>query len=195
MINVLLIVYSLFFLDAYADLISGEVNYADYETAKKSKPFLKFTVKSTKVRLITSDVDGYVKNFKYSFDYNRQYKIIRNMKLAFFVKSMDTDIQSRDKKLHNYCLSHKKYPIITIEVRGPIFLNQMKEKNYPAQVSIRGKDKKVLVKLKNTFKNNMMIMTGKSLWTFSKMEIPDPSIMIAKLSDEIRIELDIRKKL
>lgn len=186
----------LFSISLSAKEINKEISYKSYDQAKSSKNRLQFIVESTKAGLFSSDVDGYVKVFSYSADLDDKNMILRNMKIVFNPKTMDTDDESRDKKLHNLCMSYKKYPQVEINVQGPMFLKTSKPQKYKGTVKIRGKVKPFEIELLSENKNSEYIMIkGNANWSLKGMEIPDPSIFIAKLSDEIRIQISIKEKI
>jgi hypothetical protein len=195
MFKLVITIFLLFNFQVTAKLISGEVKRSSFEDAKGSPSYLKFILKTTKVFLLKSDVDGYVKKFKYTFDYNEENNIIRNMKIVLQTVSMDTDNDDRNTKLHNLCMSYKEYPLVSVKIRGPVFLNESRERGYPGKVVIRGENKNVSVKLKHSIKNGSLMITGMSLWSLKEMDIPDPSILLAKLADEVQIDIKISTKL
>ena len=160
--------------------------------AEESSEYLHFIVESTKVGIFSSDVDGYVKDYSYSAKYDDKNEIIREMKIIFQVKSMDTDNESRDEKLHNLCMSHKKFPQVVLSVPGPLFLKGAKPYKYEGVALIRGKKKPFTIELVvEKQQNGKTIISGESAWSLKDMEISDPSIAVATLSDEIRIKIKI----
>ena len=67
-----------------------------------------------------------------------------------------------------------------------MFLKTSKPQKYKGTVKIRGKVKPFEIELLSENKNSEYIMIkGNANWSLKGMEIPDPSIFIAKLSDEI----------
>lgn len=171
------------------------VKYNSFEEAKEATSQLKFIVESTKAGLFASDVDGYVKEFSYTAKLDEKHMILSDMTIKIKVAAMDTDNESRDTKLHNLCLSHKEYPEIIVKVPGPLFLKETRTHKYKGSVYIRGKEKSFEIELSQHLENGKMIVSGETIWGLKTMEIPDPSILVAKLSDEIRIQIKIEKLL
>ena len=168
---------------------SGKFNFSNFEDAKKQTNYLKFVVESTKIGLFTSDVPGYVKEF------DIQGKIegsqVTDVKIRLLAKSFDTDDDSRDEKLHDYCLEVKKYPLLEIFIPGPITIGN-KYKNLSGKMNIRGKDKNVKLNLvvKRTLKE--LTAKGDAMLSLKKLDIPDPSIAVASLSDEIKTSFEVK---
>ena len=175
--------------------LSQKFEYKNFVEAKKSKNRLQFIVESTKAGLFSSDVDGYVKSYSYSADLDEKNQILRNMKIIIKTISMDSDNESRDNKLHNLCLSHQSYPSIEVSLNGPFFLKSSRSQKLKGIVKIRGKEKDFEIELSSQSEKNRIIVSGKSTWSLKKMEIPDPSILVAKLSDDIRINILIDSEL
>jgi len=177
--------------------LMGNVANKNWESAKNASSRLQFIVESTKIGIFSSDVDGYVKEFSYKADYDEVNGILKNMQITFAVTSMDTDNNDRNQKLHNMCLSFKKYPQIVINIPGPISIKKMQTYQQKGNVLIRGKKKEFSVSFKISEVNKSFLLSGNTVWSLKEMEIPDPSIAIATLSDEIRInfKLKVDKKL
>tara|TARA_R110002072_G_scaffold534_6_gene3945 strand:+ start:122945 stop:123484 length:540 start_codon:yes stop_codon:yes gene_type:complete len=171
------------------------ITYSNFEEAKAAPTQLKFIVESTKAGIFSSDVDGYVKSFSYSYNFDKKNMIMRNMEIKFKAQSMDTDGESRDEKLHNLCMSYKEYPEVIVKVQGPLFLKDAKSRTYSGVAIVRGKEKNFKITISQKLENGQLKVTGNTSWSLKEMEIPDPSIAIAKLSDEIRIQFQINESL
>ena len=186
----LLFISNLFFsLYLQATELSGVIKTESFEEAKKHQQQLKFIVESTKVGLFSSDVDVYVKEFQYKADFDKENLIIRDIEVVFKTSSMDTESEGRDEKLHNLCLSQDQFPTITIQIAGPLFLKDARPQTVSGIAMIRGKEKNFTIELFKKIDNDHFYLTGKTIWSLKEMEIPDPSIAVAKLSDDIRIEI------
>lgn len=176
-------------LPSWAGEITQNFSSGSWEKAKRSSNRLQFIVESTKVGIFSSDVDGYVKNFSYKADLDEKNGILRNMVIQFQVKDMDTDDEDRDEKLHNKCMGIKNYPTITVNVPGPLFIKGKRMEKLKGTVNIRGKDKEFLLFIRCDLKGNKLNIIANTTWSLKKMEIPDPSIAVASLSDEIRVNI------
>lgn len=177
----------------FAQNIKGGFSFSNYDQAKNSDTHLKFTVVSTKVGLFSSEVDGYVKAFQYEAQYDDKNQILRQMTLRFDPKMMDTDGESRDEKLHAKCMEADKYPELKVVIESAAFLKDKREQTYNSKVFIRGQEFEVPVKMKVSFDEDsqQIIVVGSSLWSLQALGIPDPSIAVAKLSDEITINFQL----
>lgn len=173
----------------FAKEIKHEANIKSFEAAAKNSNQLKFSVESTKVGLFSSDVPGYVKSFVARANLNG--KMISNMELILKSDSFDTDGDSRDEKLKELCLSSQKYPEIKIKLLKDYELGSGEVK-IPAEVEIRGKKKNEEVEIEIKSNGDFLIVSVESEWSLKEMEIPDPSIAIAKLSDEIEIDVKLQ---
>jgi polyisoprenoid-binding protein YceI len=176
---------------AWAGSVKKNFSYSSFEEAKKANTSLKFIVESTKAGMFSSDIDGYIKSFSYEVNYDENNQILRNMKISLDTKSMDTDHEGRDEKLHKKVMEAQKFPELIVEVKGPLFLKAQREETYKGIAYIRGKKKEFEVTMKGTATKKGFIVEGNSSWSLKGMEIPDPSIFIAKLSDEIRLRVKI----
>lgn len=172
----------------FAAEISQSFTAKDFNEAKSADSYLKFIVESTKVGLFSSDVDGYALAFKASAQENS--KGLSQLKVSFPAKSMNTDDSSRDEKLHNLCMSADQYPEVTVFIPDTIPLNGEKQV-VDARFTIRGKEKISPLSITLTTEGKNVIAVGKTVISLKEMEIPDPSIAVAKLSDDIRIEFKI----
>ncbi|PIK14863.1 YceI family protein [Halobacteriovorax sp. JY17] len=194
--NTILILYILLSTNIFAENFQGEVSSKTFHEAKEKKSRLQFIVVSTKAGMFSSDVDGYVKTFSYQSEFDSKNLILRNMKINFKASSMDTDGGSRDEKLHNLCMDVSKFPKVEISVGGPLFLKDSRKRSYNGTVKIRGKEKKFQIELSTTrASNDTYQIKGSSTWSLKEMGIPDPSIFIAKLSDEIKINILINESI
>ncbi len=173
--------------------LKGGFSFSNYDQAKGSDTQLKFTVVSTKVGLFSSEVDGYVKSFQYQANYDDKNQILRDMVIRFDPKMMDTDGESRDEKLHEKCMEANQYPEVKVVIKSGAFLQEAREHTYSSVVYLRGKEFEVPVKMKAIFDKDsqQIIVVGSSQWSVQSMGIPDPSIAVAKLSDEIDIHFQL----
>jgi len=191
--KIFILSFALFFLSVNIGL-SKEVNFSvnneTFSSAKNNRNQLQFSVTSTKVGLFSSDVPGYVKNFNVKYDI-RNEMMIQNANISFAIDSMDTDNTTRDEKMKNLCLGMSQFQRIEVRINKPFSLKDNDEFNIPGEVLIRGKWNPITigVVVKKEGKELMLKMTSE--WSLQKLSIPDPSILVAKLSDEIKINATI----
>lgn len=197
MANYFLIIL-LFFLQIglNAKEIKQEFSFSDFNVAsesfEKESSYLQFTVESTKVGLFSSDVPGYVLRFTVGSEYDEKNGVLRNSRITFPINSMNSDSESRDEKMQHLCLGVDQYKDIEISLSQAIFLKDSKERQYQGVVKIRGKEKPFSLKGKvKEYADGKVSFIGTTVWSLKEMEIPDPSIAVAKLSDEIRIQFAI----
>ncbi len=180
-LSILLFAFSLSL--AHAQNIEGSFKRADFDAAKNSAEYIRFEVFSTKVGIFTSRVPGYALEVKAFADLNQER--VSAMNLVIEAKSLDTDGDARDEKLHNLCLEVAKYPLIKVSVPGAALIGS--EVILPGVIHIRGNEKPIKVRLKTERVEGELIAEGEALLSVSALEIPDPSIAVAKLEDKINI--------
>lgn len=177
----------------FAGPITGEYKSPSFEQAE-NEAHLTWIVESTKVGLFASDVYGYVLNYNYQGDYDEQNQILRDLTLTFPIEAMNSDSEGRDEKLHNKCLGKEEFKVITVKIPGPLFLKDKRKNKVKGTVVIRGKEKSFEIDLQSTLEEGTIKLVGESTWSLKELEIPDPSIAVAKLSDEIRLKINLFHK-
>ena len=191
--KIFILSFVLFFLSINIGL-SKEVNFSvnneTFSSAKNNRNQLQFSVTSTKVGLFSSDVPGYVKNFNVKYDINNEM-MIHNAKISFSIDSMDTDNTSRDEKMKNQCLGMSQFQKIEVRINKPFSLKDIDEFNIPGEVLIRGKWNPITIAIVVKKVEKELMLRIASEWSLQKLSIPDPSILVAKLSDEIKINASI----
>jgi hypothetical protein len=188
--NLILVIFFLLSQGLLAEMIQNEISFKDFEEAEKTA-HLTWIVESTKVGLFSSDVYGYVLSYKYSADLDKENKILRDMTLRFPINAMNSDSESRDEKLHNKCLGVNEYKEVVVKIKGPIFLKDKRKREYQGTVLIRGKEKPFKISFIPSLDEKALTLKAHSSWSLKTMEIPDPSIAVAKLSDEIRLNISL----
>lgn len=171
-------------------LLGKEINVhsASYSEAKKNENFLKFQSSSTKLGFIKTSFDGYAKDFKVNYDEKDQ--VISKIEVIVPVKSLDTDISSRDEKMHNDIMEAEKFAYLKASSSGPVKLIAGEQK---ISMNFTIKDKQVtrLVLLNVMYKDNRWHIAGKAELGLQEMGLPDPSIAIAKVRDQFDIEFEV----
>lgn len=157
---------------------------------------LSFIVVSTKIGLFSSQVLGLVKTYETKANFKKDK--LEDMSIVFPIKSMDTDNESRDKKLHELCLGSPDFNVIEVKVKGPLTISATEsgeEQEIDATILIRGKEKNIKLKMKlykTTLNNESWLRSeGGVVLSVKELEIPDPSIAIAKLSDQIEVKFKV----
>jgi len=191
--KIFILSFALFFLSVNIGL-SKEVNFSvnndTFSSSKNNRNQLQFSVTSTKVGLFSSDVPGYVKNFNVKYDI-RNEMMIQNANISFAIDSMDTDNTTRDEKMKNLCLGMSQFQRIEVRINKPFSLKDNDEFNIPGEVLIRGKWNPVTMNIVVKKMEKELMLGISSQWSLQKLSIPDPSILVAKLSDEIKINATI----
>jgi hypothetical protein len=171
----------------FAKEYSQQFSYKEFYSAKTSNSYLRFDMKSTKLGMLTTDFFGVAKKFNISFD--KTGDMIDRASVNFKILDLDTDVNDRNKKMYNLCFDYKKYPELTITLNKPIKINS--EVIIPAIILIRGKKKTINLKVKVTQKENKLIVSGISKVSLKALEVPDPSIWIAKVDDSFNLNFSV----
>lgn len=174
----------IFSLQISAKEVRGHFTTKDYDSGIKNTNKLTFEGESTKMGLITTKWHGVVKDFNVKLDENG--KTVKDIEILFPITSMDTDNSSRNDKMQNHCLGAAEYKDIKVKIPGPIILDG-KENKYPSTILIRGQEKPVDVTITANLVGEKIIATGSAQLSFKNLEIPDPSIFIAKVNDVITV--------
>lgn len=163
------------------------VNYsfANYDEAKKAPNYIKFMMASTKVGLFTTHFEGFAK--KYSINYELDGNSVKTARITLPIDQFDTDIGGRNDKMWNECFNYKKFPEITILIADPIPIDGQ-EHAIPAIINLRGTDKPILVKIKATRQDRRILAEVSGQISLKELEIPDPSILVAKVRDQVDLK-------
>lgn len=173
---------------ANAAIMERDYVHADFEKAEASSDQLSFMIKSTKAGIWTSEVFGYVKSFHFKGDFENG--IWKSGEITFKIRDLDTDNNSRNEKMHILCLDYEKSKIVTIKVSTPISVGS--NMKVPAIMIIRKKEKHISMLLNMKKIGDKYEITGNSITSFKALEIPDPSIFIAKVDDTIKINFKLK---
>lgn len=181
-------IFILFF--AFLPLYAAEVNVhnSSYDEAKKNPNFLKFQSTSTKLGFITTSFDGYAKDFKVTYD--EKEEMISHLEINFAVKSFDTDNKSRDEKMHNEIMDAEKFPNLKAIFSGQLHL-MTGDQNINMTFTVKDKTISRPVLLNLVKKDEKWYVTGKTKIGLQEMNLPDPSIAIAKVRDQFDIEFGL----
>jgi len=178
-------------LHVHGKSVTREFNFGSFQEARKAPSVLKFEIISTAV-LFSHTVHGYAKSFSITGDLKD--KTVANVVVTFKAKSLDTENESRDIKLHEFCLDYEKYPEVSVKIAGPLAIDGSK-KSVDAVMLIRGKEKKIPVDIKVSREKNGLYVEGGTVVTYPYLEIPDPSIFVATLDKDIKITFKIHIRL
>lgn len=165
------------------------------EAQKAEDSYLSFEIKSTKMGLFTSTVPGFAKKFKFKSEYDEKNQVASTTEISFNVEDLDTDSSGRNEKMHETCLSKTKTPQITIKT-AKVDIKNLENGSVDAVMNVRGVDKPIKLNLSVKSVDKNFVIEGTSQVKFSELEIPDPSIVIAKVNDviDIKFKFDIPKE-
>jgi len=172
----------------FAGNINKEFTTKSFADAKKSEQYIRFDMKSTKAGMFTTSFTGFVKDFNINTD--KKNDMISGGTLKFKVLSLDTDSDGRNEKMHNKCFSHTKFPELSVKFSNSIKYNT--ESDIEGIINVRGKNKPIKIHMKVTKTGDTVQVQGTAKVKLSELEIPDPSIFIASVSDEVVILFSIK---
>lgn len=158
---------------------------ASYNDAKKAESFIRFDMASTKLGLITTSFDGFIKRFNLQGTIEQE-KVASDASIEFDVVEIDTDTSARNEKMWNHCLDMKNHPKIRITLKKEIVLGKENEV-IPAVISLRGTEKPISLSArgKRTPQGVEFDFTGDL--SLKGLAIPDPSILVATVRDSIKV--------
>jgi len=190
-----IIFFLIFFIfNCYSKEISSHFIYKTFEDAEVALGdkinYLRFLIESTNLGFIATDVEGFVMEFNVSANVTESIETVTEMAIKFKAKDMNTDNDLRNDKLHNFCLVHTKYPNVVVEIKDEYKLRSGKQM-IPATIEVRGERKKIRVALEISKTGNDYLVEGKSLMKFSLLGLPDPSISISSVSDDIIVDFKV----
>ena len=186
------------FVFALAFLIVNPVNakelkyhHKTYDDAKKSKEYIMFEGESTKLGLITTGFDGYAKDFKINYDLVENQ--VNGLVVTMLTTELDTNVVSRNDKMINTILNNEKYPEISSALLEKLNLIDGEQ-----TIKMRFKVKDHLVVKPVTIKveknDEGFVVSGTAFIGLQELGLPDPSIMIAKVKDEIALKFSVQLK-
>ncbi|POB13441.1 YceI family protein [Halobacteriovorax sp. DA5] len=178
------IVFILIFLQV-SNISASQLSlkYESFEQALNAQNRIIFNMSSTKAGVITTDFQGVVKvaSITYKKNKNGRYK---DISIKIDAKELDTDNESRNEKMYEKCLEVNQNPHIIVRIPGPVRLGELN----PGIIEVRNKKHSVDIFIeKNIAADGKISLVGKSVLSLKKLEVPDPSIWIATVHDDIEV--------
>jgi methyltransferase len=164
-------------------------DHAEYKQAKGSDQFVKFESTSTKLGFITTSFDGYAK--KVSVHYERKNELVTNLKVEIPVDQLDTDLSARNEKMLKEILAHNTHPTITVQSMSPITLKEGQQEVELVYV-IKGQSTTKKTTITMTKQDQIYLIKGHTSVGLKELNLPDPSIAIAKVRDLFDLSFAIK---
>lgn len=164
------------------------IHYKDFNEAKQSGKYIKFEGASTKLGFITTGFEGFIK------DYNVNYELVNDqlseLTVDIATKSLDTNNDARNEKMLSSILETMKFPVIKAAIAEKVVLSEGEK---IINMIFTVKDKKVsrAVKFKVEKKADGFFISGSTSLGIKEMGLPDPSIVIAKVDDSLKLYFTI----
>ncbi len=162
-----------------------QYRYENFKQAKTAESFLHFEMKSVKAGLFTTKFTGVVKKFSAAGDATDEV-IQAGSLVEFEVKYLDTDVDGRNEKMWEHCLDFKNHPKIKVTFSDAIPLDG-ESHTIRSTLTIRGKTKNASFNVKAKKKNDAFVVDLVGQLSIKDLEIPDPSIVIAYVKDQIQV--------
>jgi methyltransferase len=180
----------LFLLVISSKLAATEVIYHvdSYKEALESRNYIKFEGESTKFGFVTTGFDGYAKDIK--IDYEFSGETVKRFNLSIPVKGMDTDLDSRNEKMFNEIFNMGKFPEIIVKCSENLLLKEG-EQTIDMFFTVREKVTKKEVKIITEKRGNKYFVSGETSLSIKELGLPDPSIVIAKVRDDIKLKFAV----
>lgn len=163
-----------------------EKTFETYKAAEKADSFIRFDMKSSKIGLFTTSFTGFVKRF--NIEYEESKDKFSNIIIRFNVTDIDTDTSGRNEKLWTYCLDKDNHPIITVSL--PIIKKSESSQNVSGKLNLRGEEHDINLSITSASDKSIV---GSAELSLKTLKIPDPSILVAHVKDEIKISFHLLK--
>lgn len=157
-----------------------KIHSNDYEHAKNNIAFIKFESTSTKFGVFSSTFDGYARDIMIRYELTNNE--VSKLEVEIPVKGLDTDNNARNEKMYNEVLDSTNHPTISVSSAEKISL-QPGEKVIDMTFLVKGNKVSKEVKLTITKENGKILIKGFTTLGLKELQLPDPSIAIAKVRD------------
>lgn|GEM_PF-3308233 len=165
----------------------------NFKEVKNHSQFLKFVGKSTKLGFITTEFEGYAKQFNLEYDLTENE--LKSMHISIVANQLDTNSSMRDSKMHELCLKAVEHKTIEAFLKKPVSLTVAKGQ-VPIELIIMNQP--LILTADYQLKNNesTIEIEFETEFSFVEAKIPDPSIAIAKVDEKFKIigKLQLSKK-
>lgn len=143
---------------------------------------------STKVGVITTSFQGYVK--KFSLNYVLEGDKVKFAKLTLPVEQMDTDVEGRNSKMWELCLDYRKHPEIVLTLTETVPIDGQSH-SVPATITLRGSDRPIVLNVTARRDGRKIVAQIDGNLSLKELEIPDPSIFVAKVRDRVELKAQL----
>jgi len=181
--------YILFFALILGSLAgqAKEVTFSNmtYKEAKNSPSYVRFDMSSTKMGFITTRFTGFARTFRIQGNI-KDGVLEPGARLTFATTDLDTDIDARNEKMWLTCLDSVHYPNIEMTLTEKVPLNGQTTK-VPGLILLRGQSHPIELQATGSTNGDQQTFEITGKLSISSLGIPDPSIIIAKVDDEIDV--------
>lgn len=154
-----------------------------HDRGASSNDRLRFELESTKGGIIRSKVEGWVRDFTLSYD--RDGEVVRDVRVTFPVRAMDTDNGRRDEKMKDICLDAARFSTVEVTIPGPIPADV--HGAVAGRIRIRGRWRPIRIRVAAQTSESNTSIEGRASVSLSALGVPDPSIWIARVRDRVDI--------
>lgn len=164
------------------------LNTSSFEQAKQAPNFIKFEGESTKLGLVTTKFEGYAREFKINYEITGDKLEILDVTVT--TSKMDTDLTARNEKMIDAILGYVDFPVIHAKITSKLVLTLGAQTiNMLIKIKDRSLVKPVVINVTN--KENKFLVSGQAILGLQEFNLPDPSIIIAKVKDEIKLDFNL----
>lgn len=183
----LIFISLMYTVTAFADVQNISLSSANYKEAAAAQQYLRFDMKSTKAGLITTSFTGFVKKANVSFQ--DEANAFSNVTVSFNSEDMDTDVDGRNEKMWGKCLDSKKHPQIVVRI-AKIEKNKTPQ-TIPAVIQLLGHEHTFQIQVS---KVDEKVIEGTAVLGLKELGIPDPSIFIASVKNEVSVSFHFERE-
>jgi polyisoprenoid-binding protein YceI len=149
----------------------------------RADTYLRFVLHSRKAGFINTAVEGYVRDFHVSYEWTGD--AARRAQAHFATRELRTDNSGRDEKMWTRCLDADRYPEIEVQLDGDVPVGRSVD--VPGRIRIRGAWHSLRLSAHVQRAHGTLVLGGEATVKLSELDIPDPSIWIAKVDDTVQL--------
>lgn len=180
-----LFICALALCSAQAQAHTINYSFGSFDEANTAPNFIEFKMASTKLGLFTSHFNGFAR--KFSINYELEGQNVKTARITLPIEHFDTDDDGRNQTVRGDCLNVKKFPEVTVLIADPIPLDGQ-ERTVPAIMNLRGYDKPITIRIRAVREGRKIVAEINGQFSMRELDIPDPSMVVAKLRDQIDLK-------
>ncbi len=163
-----------------------------YSDAEKNKNFVRFDMQATFLFFFKKNIKGFVKKMNVSGEYADSQ--LQNGVITIEAQQLDTNKESRNRKLLEEGLNAKTFPELKIRFGTPVQLNGARNKII-GSIEVRGSTKPLEMSVTTKETKDTYVIDGEADFSLSQMGIQNLSTFFTKVSERVNVtfHLDVNK--